>query len=118
MEKTMEAPERAKIKKRIVAEIEETETQVTALHELSRPICPDNAVGRLSRMDAISTKGINEAALSNAKRKLARLQHALTQVDDPDFGVCFECGKPIPMGRILLMPESTMCVQCAEEHEA
>ncbi|MEN8257158.1 MAG: TraR/DksA C4-type zinc finger protein [Thermodesulfobacteriota bacterium] len=114
----MEGPERAKIKERIVAEIEESKAKVAALHELSRPIAPDNAVGRLSRMEAITTKGINEAALSNAKRKLARLQHALTQVDDPDFGVCFECGEPIPIGRILLMPESTMCVQCAEEHEA
>ena len=114
----MEAPERAKIKERIIAEIEETKTKVTALHELSRPIAPDNAVGRLSRMDAISTKGINEAALSNAKRKLARLQHALNQVDDPDFGICYECGEAIPIGRILLMPEATMCVQCAEEQES
>lgn len=97
--------------------MEETKTKVAALHELSRPIAPDNAVGRLSRMEAITTKGINEAALSNAKRKLARLQHALTQVDDPDFGVCYECGEAIPIGRILLMPEATMCVQCAEEQE-
>jgi len=113
----MEDPQRSKIKNRIVAEIEDTKTQVAALHELSRPIAPDNAVGRLSRMEAISTKGINQAALSNAKRKLARLQHALTQIDDPDFGMCYECGEPIPIGRILLMPESTMCVQCAEEQE-
>lgn len=113
----MEGPQRSKIKERIVAEIKATKAQVAALHELSRPIAPDNAVGRLSRMEAISTKGINQAALGNAKRKLARLQHALTQVDDPDFGVCYECGKPIPIGRILLMPESTMCVQCAEEQE-
>ena len=113
----MEDIDRAKIKERIKAEIEETKAKVQSLHELSKPIAPDNAVGRLSRMEAISTKGINEAALSNAKRKLARLQHALTQVDDPDFGICFECGEPIPIGRILLMPESTMCVQCAEELE-
>ena len=114
----MDGQERDRIKKRIAIEIAETTAQVAALHELSRPIAPDNAVGRISRMEAISTKGINQAALSNAKRKLARLQHALTKVDDPDFGVCYECGKAIPLGRILLMPESTMCVQCAEEHES
>lgn len=113
----MEGPAHAKIKERIVTEIEATKAQVAALHKLSRPIAPDNAVGRLSRMEAINTKAINQAALANAKRKLARLQHALTQVDDPDFGTCYECGKPIPIGRFLLMPESTMCVQCAEEHE-
>ncbi|PLX48090.1 MAG: hypothetical protein C0613_11795 [Desulfobulbaceae bacterium] len=113
----MEDPQRSKIKERIMAEIEAATNQVAALHELSRPIAPDNAVGRLSRMEAISSQGINQAALGNAKRKLARLQHALTQVDDPDFGICFECGETIPMGRILLIPESTLCVRCAEEQE-
>lgn len=113
----MDQPHRAEIKKRIIAELEETATQVAALHELSRPIAPDNAVGRLSRMEAIGTKGINQAALANARRKLARLQHALTQVDEEDFGVCHECGQPIPMGRILLMPEATLCVRCAEAQE-
>ncbi len=113
----MKTAERARIKERIAVEVKATKAQVASLHELSRPIAPDNAVGRLSRMEAISTKGINQAALSNAKRKLARLQHALTQVDDPEFGVCYECGEAIPLGRILLMPESTMCVQCAEAHE-
>jgi DnaK suppressor protein len=113
----MDQRQRAEIKKRIIAELEETATQVTTLHELSRPIAPDNAVGRLSRMEAIGTKGINQAALAHAKRKLARLQHALTQVDDDDFGVCRECGEAIALGRILLMPEATMCVRCAEEQE-
>lgn len=112
----MEA-ERARIKIRIESDIEETKAKIASLHELSRPIAPDNAVGRLSRMEAISSQGINQAALGNAKRKLARLQYALTQVDDPDFGICFECGEAIPLGRILLMPESTLCVRCAEEQE-
>ncbi len=112
-----EAAERTRIAERIVVEIRETKAQVTALQELSKPIAPDNAVGRLSRMEAISTKGINQAALTNAKRKLARLQHALTQLDNPDFGICCECDKPIPLGRILLLPESIMCVQCAQEQE-
>lgn len=108
---------RAEIKQRIITELLETKEKITALRLLTKPIPPDNGVGRLSRMEAISTKAINEAALGNATRKLGCLQHGLTMVDDPDFGSCYECGNPIPLGRILLMPESTLCIGCAEERE-
>ncbi|MDA3971962.1 MAG: TraR/DksA C4-type zinc finger protein [Desulfobulbaceae bacterium] len=108
---------RAEIKQRISTELIETKEKIESLRLLVKPISPDNAVGRLSRMEAIGTKAINEAALGNATCKLGRLQHALTKVDDPDFGSCYECGNPIPLGRILLMPESTLCVGCAEELE-
>ncbi len=113
----MNSHKRTEIKQRIITEISETKAKIAALHILTKPISPDNAVGRLSRMEAIGTKAINEAALGNANRKLGRLQHALTQIDEPDFGSCYECGEPIPLGRILLMPESTLCVSCAEELE-
>ncbi len=108
---------RQEIEQRIITEIAETKEKIESLRILAKPISPDNAVGRLSRMEAIGTKSINEAALGNANRKLGRLQHALTQVNEPDFGSCYECGKAIPLGRILLMPESTLCVGCAEELE-
>ncbi len=108
---------RAEIKQRISTELLETKENIKALRILTKPIAPDDGVGRLSRMEAIGTKAINEAALGNANGKLGRLQHALTKIDDPDFGSCHECGRTIPLGRILLMPESTLCVGCAEELE-
>jgi DnaK suppressor protein len=113
----MNDSKRAEIKQRIIIEISETKEKIAALHLLVQPISPDNAVGRLSRMEAIGTKAINESALGNANRKLGRLQHAITQIDEPDFGSWYECGEPIPLGRILLMPESTLCIGCAEELE-
>ena len=109
--------ERHKIKERILDEIEKTGKDIAALQELVKPISPDNAVGRLSRMEAIGTKSINEAALGAARRKLVKLKWALENVDKPEFGICHECEEPIPVGRILLMPESNLCVQCAEELE-
>jgi DnaK suppressor protein len=109
--------ERQKIKERIIVEIEKTGKDIVALQELVKPISPDNAVGRLSRMEAINTKSVNEAALGAARRKLVKLKWAGENIDKPGFGICHECDEPIPMGRILLMPESNLCVQCAEELE-
>ena len=87
---------------------------IPQLEESSKPVPPDNAYGRLSRMEAINSKSISEAGLRSARSKLSRLESALRKIDDDDFGVCLSCDKPIPIGRILLVPESTLCVTCAD----
>lgn len=110
----MEVLEKERVRKKIVAAITATEGDIASLAELTKPIAPDNAIGRLSRMEAISSKSINEAALDTARQKLARLKYALTKIDEPEFGLCLECGEPIPVGRIMIVPESPLCVNCAE----
>ncbi len=100
------------IKANIEAEITKTEKQVTEYKELTKPIEPENAIGRISRMDAINNKSVTEAALRKAKEKLEKLRFALTKVGDDDFGICLKCKQPIPLGRILIMPQSRTCVKC------
>ncbi len=80
---------------------------------MTKPIAPDNAIGRLSRMDAIGNLSINQATLADNRRKLTLLHKALGRVDDSEFGICVDCGEPIPVGRILIMPETNLCVHCA-----
>jgi len=86
---------------------------ISAYEALVRPIAPDNAIGRLTRMEAINSKGINEAALAKARDTMASLERALTKLDDPDFGLCRECEEPIPPARLMILPETDLCVQCA-----
>jgi len=64
-------------------------------------------------MDAINNKSVNEAALRNSEEKLRQLEKAVGKVDDSDFGICVKCKNPIPLGRIMLMPHSNRCVNCA-----
>ncbi|MCD6390075.1 MAG: TraR/DksA C4-type zinc finger protein [Desulfobulbaceae bacterium] len=111
----MDGEERKKIEAIILSEMGRCKKNIAALGELVKPIAPDNAIGRLTRMEAINAKSVNQAALSAAKVKLTKLRWALSHIDEPGFGLCRECGEPIPLGRILLMPESTMCVPCLEE---
>jgi DnaK suppressor protein len=101
------------IKEKILAEIEKTEKSVKEYREITKPIAPENAIGRVSRMDAINNKSIAEAALRKAEEKLSKLKYVLRQIDEDDFGICAKCKKPIPLGRILLMPQSRHCVNCA-----
>lgn len=102
-----------RIKERIQEEIIATELLVIKYRELTRPIAPENAIGRISRMDAINNKTVNEAALRKAEQKLKNLTIALTKIDDADFGYCVRCKNQIPLGRILLLPQAITCVNCA-----
>lgn len=102
------------LKQDIAAEIESQKRLIESLKETSKPVAPDNALGRLTRMEAINSKSVSEAGLNAAKLKLAKLETALEKVDQPDFGICIQCGEPIPLGRIKAMPENVLCVPCAE----
>ncbi len=64
-------------------------------------------------MDAINNKAVQEAALATARRKLDRLRTMQSNLDDPKLGLCKRCGRPIPTGRLLAMPESPFCVRCS-----
>ena len=105
---------KTEIKALIIAEIQKTEGQIVEYKELTKPIEPENAIGRISRMDAINNKSVIEAALRKSKEKLEKLKTALTKVDDDDFGLCIRCHKPIQLGRILIMPQARSCVACSQ----
>ncbi|RMH72211.1 MAG: hypothetical protein D6675_04900 [Gemmatimonadetes bacterium] len=109
----MTAEERQELITRINEEITATKARILELEELVKPIAPDNAIGRLSRMDAINNRSVNEAALGSAQTKLNKLQQMLSKIDDADFGRCSMCGRPIRMARLIYMPESDRCINCA-----
>ena len=103
-----------KIKNIIEEKIKDLALEIDELRQIAKPIEPENAIGRISRMDAINNKSVVEAALRKAEEKLNKLKLVLNKVDDADFGICIRCGEPIPIGRVLLMPQSRNCVRCAQ----
>lgn len=98
---------------KIKEEITRTQNQVLHYRELTKPISPENAIGRVSRMDAINNKSINESALRQAEEKLANLKRVREKAGSKDFGICLRCKNAIPVGRLMIRPESLYCVRCA-----
>lgn len=109
----LSAEEKENIRKMIKTQIAELEIKIIEYKELTKPIPPENAIGRVSRMDAINNKSVNEAALRQAEAKMANMKRALEKIDEDYFGICTSCGSAIPVGRIMLVPGSTKCVRCA-----
>ncbi|MEL6673646.1 MAG: TraR/DksA C4-type zinc finger protein [Bacteroidota bacterium] len=103
------------IKEKILLKISEVKEHIDELKELTKPIAPDNAIGRVSRMDAINNRSVNEAALRSAKARLQKLEKALDKSEQSELGLCVSCGEPIRFERLLFMPESTQCISCARK---
>lgn len=100
---------------KIKADIAQLGEDIAGLEKMTQPISPDNAIGRLSRMDAINTRSANQTALHAARIRLAKLQRVLPCIGDEEFGECDECLAEIPFARLMLVPESEYCVSCAEK---
>lgn len=101
------------IQTRIKKEIKNTTSSIKKYKELSKPIAPENAIGRVSRMDAINNKSVTELALKKAQEKLKKLKKAEREMNKERFGICIKCQNMIPVGRLLILPESQKCVNCA-----
>ena len=109
----MNSNEKAQVKEYLLKERTKLNLRLEELIELTKPIEPDCAIGRISRMDAINNKSINEAALRKSQDKLKKIDISLQHIDDDDFGKCIGCGSEIPIQRLLIMPGS-LCVKCAQ----
>jgi DnaK suppressor protein len=101
------------LKTKIIATIAQAEIDMEGMKEATKPISPENSIGRISRMDAINNKGVAEAAMRATKRKLDTLRKALLKIEDPSFGKCSSCGRFIQEARLMYMPQSTECIHCA-----
>lgn len=71
------------------------------------------AVGRLSRMDALQNQAMARATATRRGTERARLQAALARMDEGEFGYCDDCGDEIAHGRLRLDPSVIRCVECA-----
>ncbi|RBW60197.1 TraR/DksA C4-type zinc finger protein [Ruegeria sp. A3M17] len=83
-------------------------TEAQAVVELDQ-----QAVGRLSRMDALQNQAMAKAQQANRDIETRRLLVALTRIKDGEFGYCEDCGEEIPEGRLNLDPAASKCVSCA-----
>lgn len=109
----MTPTEKEKIKAILLDHITAVQIKIADLEEITKPIAPDKGLGRLTRLEAMNDKCVNEAALEQARQTLTRLSAASRRLHQLDFGMCLECRRPIAWERMEALPQSTLCVTCA-----
>lgn len=71
------------------------------------------AIGRLSRQDALQSQAMARATHARRDIERRRLLAALARLDEGTFGDCDDCGEEIAEARLALDPGLTRCISCA-----
>jgi phage/conjugal plasmid C-4 type zinc finger TraR family protein len=90
----------------------------------ARPLLLDEPLGRCSDIDeeAAIDNSVYVKCIDEAIRHDQRLaaQRALDRMRDGSYGLCQDCGKPLPAERLTAVPWAHRCVRCQagwERHE-
>ncbi len=111
----MEELHKQELQVKVKAELISLDKNIKELEEVTKPISPDNALGRLTRMDAINNKAVNDSILVKSRTRREALQKVLDNLDTPGFGICGRCQQPIPHLRLMHVPEAKVCVKCSSK---
>lgn len=113
----MKSTDRNFLKSKILEDINILKQEINDLEEKIKPISPENSLGRLTRLEAIGEKSINEAMLLKCEIRLKKLLFVKDRVDSENYGICNICEEEINLKRLKIVPESTVCIECATELE-
>jgi len=79
----------------------------------TQAVAPDNAIGRLSRMDSIQHQEMAKAAVLRKQQRIIALEEARHRLDTGTFGLCTLCLQDIELDRLQAAPEATVCKLCS-----
>ena len=83
--------------------------------ETRRPVVLDQqAVGRLSRMDALQHQAMAQGQSRRREARERAIRAALARLEEGDYGHCTECGEAIAPRRLDLDPAAPTCIGCAQ----
>lgn len=71
------------------------------------------AVGRLSRQDALLNQSMAKATQARRDGQRRALAAALARIEEGEFGYCEDCGERIAVKRLELDPTARRCISCA-----
>ena len=65
-------------------------------------------------LDLTVSSMVESTMLDSARAEIKRLEHNLLRLDSEDAGVCEQCGCDIPLPRLNAVPDTRLCVTCAD----
>ncbi len=64
---------------------------------------------------------VNQNSLSKIGSRelklIKKIDDSLRKMDEGSYGICEECGEPIPYKRLLVRPVATLCIECQTQKE-
>lgn len=72
------------------------------------------AVGRLSRMDALQQQAMAQATQRRRETRLTQIEAALLRLSADEYGYCADCGDEIASDRLKANPILMRCISCQQ----
>ncbi len=69
------------------------------------------------RFAAMQAVDIGDAELERDLHELEQIQAARLRLDAGSYGLCVDCGQPIPYDRLRAQPATARCLDCQRKHE-
>lgn len=107
-----------KLTKQLESKAAELELQLQDSRQSTEPVTLDQqAVGRVSRMDAIQQQQMAVANREQSALLLKLITAALLRVKSGEYGYCQQCGEPVAFARLEAQPYTPNCLDCQSATE-
>ena len=98
---------------RLNARLEELDAEDAAGAEGQKTVELDQqAVGRLSRMDALQYQAMAQAQARRREAERTKIRAALSRLAEGEYGYCTNCGEEIAPARLKADPAIALCAEC------
>jgi DnaK suppressor protein len=101
-----------RVGKRLRERERETIEQLSLNASSARPVSLDNAIGRVTRIDAIQQQQMALHGKRRLRIQLDQIRAALSRLQEGTYGECTICGEPIAPERLEFAPEAPTCIEC------
>jgi len=99
-------------KAELVMELDALNEQIRALEE-ALEVQPDYGMGVGD--PAVTQWELDQALLERLKIHADGLRDAIARYESGKYGICERCGKPIHPDRLAVLPDTTLCIDCAQK---
>lgn len=100
-----------KLKKQLLEAKAVLEKRVSTIHSHARKPLDANSSEQAAQLGNVE---VVSALETEAVEELATIEAAMQRLEDGSYGTCITCGEDISEKRLIVLPESLKCVDCAE----
>ncbi|MFA5308564.1 MAG: TraR/DksA family transcriptional regulator [Dehalococcoidales bacterium] len=98
-------------RKRLMGEMSQSQTNMSSQEERRE----GSPFGKREEEATETLELEKRLALENRiRQELSQVEYALDKIEKGTYGLCDNCGKPIPPARLEALPQANLCLNCKE----
>ncbi|MGP8001861.1 MAG: TraR/DksA family transcriptional regulator [Streptosporangiaceae bacterium] len=105
------------VRKRLEEACAQLDKSIAVLRSEQPAARPDFPQDEIDAGTSLAEGDRTQAILASAMSQRGEILAALGRIQDGSYGMCADCGRPIPDGRLEARPEAARCVACQSKRD-